>query len=196
MHNPLTLSADYTGSIETLQKQNPYDCNEGVDHLLDLAREIQYSGNYYWQGSSFPDSTDLIFLPGETKNGTIQVVPGTYIVALNYYAGNVPDFSSGAGVNIRLYDKGTKASIYYGDYCLDRNTMSNMQIKYGNGNDTPPFGQGYFLAPFIVTPPGIVGWELVSLDNSGTSQIVQVMMSCAVPINKASIGTRVVEATK
>jgi hypothetical protein len=74
--------------------------------------------------------------------------------------------------------------------------MSNMQVKYGAGNENPPFGTGYLLSPFIVTPPGILGWELVSNDVSGTNQIVQVMLSCAVPINSQSIHTVLVEKTK
>jgi hypothetical protein len=198
MFNPLLLDAPYAGALQTIQNQSPYDCSEGLDKLLDLARTIQDSGNYYWQGISFPDSSDLVILPGQTKNGTIQVTPGTYIVALNYFAANVVTFANGAGVKVKLYDKGTKASIFYGDgdFSLDRVSMSNMQVKYGAGNTDIPFGQGYLMSPFIVTPPGIIGWELVSLDTTGTNQIVQVMMSSAVPINKQSIGLRVVGETK
>jgi hypothetical protein len=198
MFNPLTLEAPYEGSLQTIQNQSQYDTSKGLDELLDLVRNIQESGNYYWQGISFPDSSNLVLASGVTINGTIQVPPGTYVTSINYYTGNVATFVQGAGVKIKLYDKGTKASIFYGDgdKSLDRDCMSNMQIKYGAGNTEPPFGPGYLMSPFIITPPGILGWELVSQAMDGTSQIVQVMLNCAVPINKQSIGHHIVEGTQ
>jgi len=203
MFNPLMLEAPYVGSLETIQKQNPYDVWKGLDQLLDLAREVQWSGNYYWQGIAFPDtngfpqSNDLVFLPGQTKSGSIQVPSGSYIVALNFAALDSVTLLPGAGIKIKLFDKGTKASIFYGDFAIAQTVMSTMQLRFGAGNDTPDvFGAGYLMAPFIVTDPGVVGWEITSIDNAGNDQVVQVMMSTAVPINKQSIGTRIVEETQ
>lgn len=187
MMNPLTIDAPWDGSLEFIQKQNPYDCSKGLDELLDLVRTIQESGNYYWQGLVFPDSTNLTIPAGGTFNGTLVVPEGTYVTGINYYAhGNAPD----SGVRFRLYDKGTKASIFYGDYQLDSLVASDrdpvtVHSPVGSNNDMP-MGTGYLLSPFIITKPGVLGWEIVNKNTLST--MVQFLVCCAVPITNKSIG--------
>lgn len=191
--DPLSIVAPYD-ELEFIQKLNAYDSCKGTDEMLDLMREVQTSGNYYWQGVVFPGSSDLSVASQTTVNGTIQVPPGSYITGINYYSSN------NAGIKFKLYDKGTKASIFYGDYALDRLVASNMQIHYGQGSDFPPsdlgsnldnpFGTGLLMNPLIVTPPGILGWEIVNLATAANT--VQVLLCVAVPISNQSIGTKIV----
>jgi hypothetical protein len=183
--DPLLIDAPYD-SVTFLNAQNPYDCGEGLDTLLDLAREIQDSGNYYWQGVSFPDSNSLVIAPQVTVNGTLQIPEGTYVTAIQMFARKSADFTASGGFRVKLYDKGTKASIFYGDYVRANLVASEMQVQ-----TLSPWGLGYLTSPFIVTPPGVLGWEIVSMDASN-NQLIQMMLCCAVPINKASIGVRVV----
>jgi hypothetical protein len=75
-----------------------------------------------------------------------------------------------------------------------------MQVRYGVGTTTPPsdpgmngddpFGPAYLMSPFIISSPGVLGWELVNLN--AVTAVFQVLLSIAVPINKQSIGHRTV----
>ena len=57
-------------------------------------------------------------------------------------------------------------------------------------NQDIPFGPSYLLSPFIVTKPGVLGWEIVN--ESASTNVIQVMLACAVPINQKSVGQIVV----
>lgn len=193
MFNPLTLDAPY--DVNQIWHGLPvYQTSQGLDEMVELAKTIQESGNYYWQGIAFPGQSDTTVAALTTVNGSIQVPAGTYVLAINAYASNE------VGFKFKLYDKGTKASIFYGDYSHQRIVTSNMQIQYGVGASNPPtdagmnadnpFGPAWLLSPFIVTPPGVLGWEIVNL--ASASATIQLMLSSAVPINAQSIGNMIV----
>ena len=194
--NPLSIVAPY--DITTFIQNLPgYNSNWQTDEMLDLMREILESGNYYWAGINFPKGNATTIPALGTVNGSVQVPAGSYVVAMNYFCD--PGTNPG-GIKLKLWDKGSKASIFYGDYALDRTVMSNMELEYGQGNGVGPsdpgsnkdipFGQGLLLSPFIVTPPGLLNWEIVNLDTNVLGAVVQVMLSVAVPINNNTIGMR------
>jgi hypothetical protein len=218
MFNPLNLVAPYDGALEFLEKLPAYDSSVGVIEQLELAKQIQQSGKYYWQGIPFPNQDNWWVPAGETISGSIQVPVGSYITSIqvyNDYTGEAPPApppngpqlrprvgppftGNPAGFKLNLFDKGSKAYLYYGDFMLNLLAGSDMQQFAGSNesvtpsdpgmNDDRPFGPGYFQGPFIVTNPGIIGWELV---NAGVSDaIMQVLMCLAVPINPVSIGQR------
>jgi hypothetical protein len=184
--------------INQLQAYNTW---KGNDELLDLMREIQSSKNYYWQGLCFPDSS---YLPnsfagagngvagGGTLSGTLVIPVGTYVTSITHYS------SQSDGFRFKLYDKGTKASIFYGDYSYEKPVSSNMMTggiyattpSDAGSNSDIPFGPGYLMSPFIVTKPGVLGWEIVN--ESSSVNVIQVMLACAVPINQKSVGQIVV----
>jgi hypothetical protein len=175
-----------------------YNTCVGTDEMLDLIREIQTSGNYYWQGVAIPSSDKTLIPAMQTVNGTVQIPEGSYITAINFFINPeglvIP--SAPEGYKIKIYDKGTKASIFYGDYALARTVGSDMQVQYGVGTNNPPsdpgsnlddpFGQGYLMNPFIITNPGVLGWEIVNL--SAVDAVIQLMLCVAVPINKRTVG--------
>jgi hypothetical protein len=199
------LDIDYPYSeLEFIQNLPAYNSSKGLDEMLDLQREIQTSGNYYWQGVGFPIGDATTVDAFATVNGTIQVPVGTYVTGITHFEsghleGPGPGIGGG-GFKIRIWDKGSQASIFYGDYCLNRIVSSNMQIQYGVGDSNPPtdqgsnldnpFGPGLLMEPFIINEPGVLGWEIVNLDS--ISETFQVMLSCAVPVNLKSIGQTVV----
>ena len=206
MFNPLNLVAPYDGALEFLEKLPGYDSSVGVIEQLELAKQIQQSGKYYWQGIPFPNQDNWWVPGGETISGSIQVPAGSYITSIqvyNDYTGEAPppeseELGNPAGFKLNLYDKGSKAYLYYGDFMLNLLAGSDMQQFAGSNesvtpsdpgmNDDRPFGPGYFQGPFIVTNPGIIGWELV---NVGTvDAIMQVLLCFAIPINPVSIGQR------
>jgi hypothetical protein len=195
MFNPLNMVAPYDGALEFLEKLPGYDSSSGVIEQLELAKQIQQSGKYYWQGIPFPNQDNWLVAAGDTVSGSIQVPVGSYITSIQVYN----DYDANpAGFKLNLFDKGSKAYLYYGDYMLNLLAGSDMQLFAGSNesvgpsdpgmNSDIPFGPGYFQGPFIVTNPGIIGWELV---NAGVSDaIMQVLMCLAVPINPVSIGQR------
>lgn len=198
MLNPLTLVADDDGALQFLTNLGQYSSCEGTDIMLDLMREIQLSGNYQWYGLVFPGQGNTTIGPQQTANGTVQVPAGSYVTGITHF--NDPIVNP-EGYKIKIYDKGTKASIFYGDYALERTISSNMQVIYGVGDTNPPtdpgmnsddpFGPNLLLSPFIITPPGVLGWEIVNLSVAAAQ--IQVLLSCAVPINSQSTGLKLVQ---
>jgi hypothetical protein len=202
--NPLLIDAPYsiTQFIENLPG---YNSNFMTDEMLDLYREIIESGNYYWQGACFPVGAATRIPVIGTLNGSLQIPAGSYITSMTYYCdpGTTQTPVNPEGIKIKLYDKGSKASIFFGDYALDRTVMSNMALRYGIGTSTPPTDQGsnvdnpvgpnLLMSPFIVTPPGMINWEIVNLSSDVDGAVVQVMLGVAVPISKGSIGNQQVK---
>jgi hypothetical protein len=152
---------------------------------------------------SFPNGAAKLVGANATLNGTIQVPQGSYVTSITHYE-ELQDGQRGGiidnGFKLKIWDKGTKASIFYGDYCLNRLISSNMQVQYGVGATNPltdpgmnlddPFGPGYLMSPFIISDPGVLGWELVNLN--AVAATFQVLLCVAVPINKQSIGHKTV----
>ena len=200
MFNPLNLEAPYDECQvinNCLQAYNTWPPN---DEQLDLLREIQRSGNYYWQGLAIPSAMNRLVPANGTINGTAILPAGSYITSITSYAAQETQDQrvNPGGFKFKIYDKGTKASIFYGDYALDRIVTSDMQVNgiyqfipsdLGSNLDMP-FGPAYVMSPFIVTGPGVLGWEIVNL--SASANLIQLMLSCAIPINTRSIGNMIV----
>lgn len=151
-----------------------YNANSGLDELLDLTRVIQESGNYFFQGVSFPTG-NLIVPAQSTVNGSLQIPAGSYITSIGHYFNPTVNPE---GFKVRLYDKGTKASIFYGEY-------AHISLISAPGNPV-----GFVQSPFIITPPGILGWEIVNL--STVDAMIQVLLCCAIPISQQSVGQTIV----
>jgi hypothetical protein len=197
--SPTTISQSLvTDFLDTLPG---YDHNQGVSEMLELLRTIQESELYYWVGAAFPFGAAITVPALATVNGTISLPAGTIITAFTYYTNTVAVQVTLPGFKISLRDKGSKASIFYGDYILDRLVASNMQIQYGVGATNPPtcpgmnaddpFGPNYLLNPFIVTAPGILAWEIVNLNPIAST--FQAMLSCAVPVLDMTVGQVIVK---
>jgi hypothetical protein len=201
----LSIKAPWDGDLQFINNLQAYNASRGTDEMLDLIREIQSSGNYYWQGLVFPRGDNSTVAGFGTVEGTIQIPQGTFVTSITHYDTVEDENRAGGGAlgwgfKFKLYDKGTKASIFYGDYSLNRPVSSNMELHYGVGSNFPPsdpgmnldnpYGPGYLMSPFIITNPGVLGWEIVNLDPNPS--VIQVMLACAVPIRKDSIGQKVV----
>lgn len=200
MFNPLSLIADYDGSLAFINSLDVYKTTEGTDELLDLIRELQFSGNYYWQGVAIP-LRDSTLIPGlGTLSGSVQLPSGTYVVSMTVYS--APDVGGVTwGSKLKIWDKGTKTAIAYGDYILDRLIASTMDQFIGVGTSNPPtdpgingdtpFGQAFFTSPLIITDPGVLGWEIVNLNPAATD--IQYLIAVAIPINKRTVNQLVVD---
>jgi hypothetical protein len=199
MHPSLSIDYPYD-ECQVINQQQAYNTWEANSEQLDLIREIQYSGNYYWQGLVFPQSLYLPStvnptngIPGlATVNGTSIIPAGTYVTSITAYS------SQPSGFRFKLYDKGSKASIFYTDYAFQRIVASSMLTtgiyQYApsdpGSNLDQPIGPGYLMSPFIITGPGVLGWEIVNM--SPSTNVLQVLLSCAVPIAARSVGQMVV----
>ncbi len=192
MFDPFAIEYPY-GVNQFIDNLQAYNSNQGTDEMLDLIREIQQSGNYYWQGIPLPVGSATTVSARATVTGSIQVPQGTWVTSITYYS------SQEEGFKLKIFDKGSKASIFYGDYACIRNIASSMLTSDptlpipsdAGSNSDIPLGPGYLMEPFIINDPGVLGWEVVN--QSASSNVIQVMLACAVPINKASIGLRTVD---
>lgn len=168
--------------VNTFIDQLPgYDINPMTVEMLDLSRVINLSGNYYWVGAAFPtiQQGDTFSVEAfATITGSISTPPGSYVMSFTNYSDQTE------GIKLKVYDKGTKASIFYGDWAKADIVSSNMEPGLVTGE---PFGPNYLISPLIVTPPGVINWEIVNL--SAEDAMVQVMMVLAVPVSNRSIGT-------
>lgn len=199
--SPTTISQSLiTDFLDTLPG---YDSNQGVSEMLELLREIQESELYYWVGAAFPFGAAITVPALATVNGTISLPAGTIITSITHYTNIQGVQALLPGFKISLRDKGSKVSIFYGDYALDRLVTSNMQIQFGQGATNPPtcpgsnlddpFGPNYLLSPFIVTAPGILAWEVVNLNPIAST--FQAMLSCAVPILDMTVNQVIVKGS-
>jgi hypothetical protein len=181
------LSIQYPYSENTYWNQLPaYNANQGVDTMLDLVREIQQSGNYYYTGLVLPNLEMQPTVPAlGTISGVIVVAPGAYIISIAGYCMSLDTTDLNAGFNLKIYDKGTKASVFYGDYAQSRTVCGS----YGTAQDVPT-GEFFLKEPFIMTGPGVLGWEVVN--KCTTAATIQVLVNCAVPITNRSILNTVV----
>ena len=181
MFNPTSISGVDYDENQFINNLPAYDVNVGTYAMLELIKQIQTSGNYYWQGASFPNGANTVVPAGVTLNGSIQVPQGTYVTSMQGYLAE-----GAAGYKLKIFDKGSKASIFYGDYIRNGLVDSSMaQFANPYGDDILPFGPGYVMSPFIINDPGVLGWEVVNLDLVNP-QTIQVMLALAVPINSQS----------
>ncbi len=163
-----------------------YNLHAGVDEMLDLARELQTSDKYFYQGVPFPRSTDTTIAANQTANGTISIPPFSYLTSISYYDNQL------AGVKVRLFDKGSRTDIIYGQYALDRVVASNLQLTYGVGTSPTEFGPMFLMSPLVIMPPGVLQWEIVSL--AAIPSVVQFLLNFAVPVNAQSIAKQQIKA--
>jgi hypothetical protein len=177
----------WAGANEWLNNLPAYNCNHGVDTMLDLMREIQESGNYYYQGLAFPNLTMQPTVPAlGTINGVVVISAGSYVTGISGIAQSGADTTDlNDGFNLRLYDKGSKADVFYPGYAQNK-TVSGF---FGTTENIPT-GSFLLKEPFIITGPGVLGWEIVN--RSSTALRIQVLIDCAVPINAKSIHNLVV----
>jgi hypothetical protein len=197
MFDPLSIVAPYDENQFINQQLQAYNTWEANDEQLDLIREIQRSGNYYYEGLVIPNTALRLVGGNVTINGSVVIPPGSYVTSINCYASMWESQNSG-GFKFKIYDKGTKASIFYGEYGKDRVVASPMSIgtiyepipSDQGVNLDRPFGPGYLMSPFIISGPGVLGWEIVNL--SVATNLIQLLLNCAVPVNLRSIGNMIV----
>lgn len=190
MIDPTTIQYPWDGGSQFLNQLPAYNCNQGVDTMLDLSRHVQQSGNYYYEGLVFPNVKMTPTVPGlGTINGVVVIPAGSYVTAISGICYTVEGdvFSlTNAGFNLKLYDKGSKASVFYGDYAQKDTVAGGFQTPV---QDTP-LGPFLLKEPLIITGPGVLGWEIVN--RNALPCMLQVLIDCAVPINSRSIQQTVV----
>jgi hypothetical protein len=178
--------------LQFLNNLPAYNTSTGADEMLELYRELQQSGNYYFQGLSFPNGDDTLVGGDQTLNGTLVVPVGTYITGITQYYLAVGDERGAAaiGFKMKIFDKGSKESIFYYDYCIDGLVGRDMTQDVNPYGGVKPMGPGLLMSPFIITNPGQLGWEVVNL--SPNDATIQVLLTCAVPVGLQTIGQKIV----
>jgi hypothetical protein len=159
-----------------------YNLHSGVDRMLDLSRLVIDSDNYYWSGVAFPNRDNTAFGPGATFAGNVAIQPYSYITSLTVFSDQVEGFK------LRIYEKGSKSDIFGGQFCFDTICGSVMEAVFPGATpaDTP-FGPHFLISPFIVLPPGSLQIEITNLNQVVDGAVIQIMLSCAVPVTDKSL---------
>src|ERR1035437_7661393 len=102
--NPFAIQSPYD-EMQFLNNLPAYNNSAGNDEMLELYRELQQSGNYYWQGLSFPNGADTTIGGNQTLNGTLIVPAGTYITGITqYYLAADERGASAVGFKMKVFD--------------------------------------------------------------------------------------------
>jgi hypothetical protein len=124
-------------------------------------------------------------------NGTLIVPVGTYITGITqYYLAEDERGGNAIGFKMKIFDKGSKESIFYYDYCIDGLVGDQMVQPANPYGGVRPMGPGLLMSPFIITDPGQLGWEVVNISHN--EAMLQVLLTCAVPINAQTVGQKIV----
>jgi hypothetical protein len=182
------------GINDYLNNLGAYTLNEGVDQLLDMAREIEESQGYYWQGVVFPSALDSLFTPLSTFSGVITIPAQAFLVSISAHS-IVPGSGSGEGAiasaadpfgfKFRIYDKGGKIDSFINSTFLRKvGAIGNMDVDPLTG--TPPtIGPTFLQSPMVVLDPGALQMDVTSL-NPNNNTVIQILMSMAIPVNRSS----------
>lgn len=175
--------ADYS-PLDWLNSLPLYNLSEWSDEMLDLLREIQTSGNYYFEAKPFP-----VLNPGDTGipaggniSGVISIPPYSYVTIINAFS------TTEKGFKFRVYDSGAKVDLIDKLWGWDRLVASNQGIL-----NTPEIGNippHLLMAPMIVLPPGILRVEITNMDLTNTN-LCQMIFCFAVPKTSSSTGTAI-----
>lgn len=146
-----------------LDNLQAYNLNEGVDSQLALSRLLYQGSAYIPVLRAFPNTaTDLMFTARQTKQTTINVPPGSYLVSITGTAYTDPDDFGTIDVSrlaFNLYDRGAHVSLVQGAMANAANLAPNLV----NNGLNMPIGVYYPLSPLVILHPGQVTIEMTSM---------------------------------
>jgi len=176
------------GKNAYIDNLGPYGLNPGLDQLLDTARQIQESENYYWFGVPFPGASDAQIPALGTFSGTLTVPSLAYVLALTAASIVVSDGSvSPPGFKLRIFDKGGKIDTFINaQYANDRQFIMSMNpgSSATGANFQTPTGPLFLSSPMVILEPGALQVEVTNLNN--VPVWCQVLFSLCVPVNRQS----------
>lgn len=172
-----------------------YDLNMGTDLLLDQTRHLLESDSYTCQLVGFPKGQDIIVDFEQSFNGSLNLVPYSYILGLTGFNSNNGQFT------VRIYDKGAQTDVYYGQFAWFPTVIGSMQQQFSAAGDfitvatrDVPFNPYFFRAPWIVLPPGVLQIQITNASPtpivSQPTQYVQMLFLVAIPKNTVNLNNR------
>jgi hypothetical protein len=179
------------------ENSGAYDLWVGTDLMLDLSRHILLSGAYVFQGVAFPKGEDVTIEPGSTFEGSLNLIPYSYVLYLTGFAANGNQFT------VRIYDKGAQTDVYAKQMAWFPTVVSNMEgsanegftLTAANAKDRP-FGPYFFRDPLIILPPGVLQIQLTNVGPvtgpgpAAQSGEFQLFFGVAIPRNSMSLQNR------
>lgn len=160
--------------FEILDTLPAYDLNDGTSSMLDLARQVIDSEEYFFQGYCWPQSGDSQVASLANFEGQISIPWGSYIMSISAFTDQTD-----AGFDFQIYDQGAKHSLF------GRTFGHNFNVGNFGFAQNIPTGPTWMLEPYIVLKPGQFQMQLTNL--SANTANVQVYLSCAVPISRETL---------
>ncbi len=180
-----------------------YDTYGANSRRLDMLRQIIDSFNYapFTLAYPFGSSGALTFAGFATKEGSLQVPAGSYLLGITGYSTSTPSGATpteqGPGFRFSITDKGSGLGIAERSFIFYKNLSGMGQYGYAQqwllNNQLPTVGPYWLDAPFIITNPGQVQIAITNL--SASTMTGQIAFHFAYPVNNVSMNTPTIKPT-
>lgn len=173
---PLSYHLDYLPA---------FDLTDGLSELLDIARLVIDSENYYMRGYTWPPNGSDTINALENFEGQISIPHGSIILSMTGYSNQTDGFKW------ELYDNGAKHTLFGRTFGRDVDALGQ-----GGGVGIPdtPVAPNMLTAPMIVMPPGRLTLQLTNL--SANNALIQIYFQVAVPITRETLSQDVSQQAK
>ena len=184
---------------EYLNALPAYDTCPGNSNRLNQLRKITESFNYAPYSLAFPfgPTTGLAFGAFATKEGSLQIPEGSFLLGISGYCTTVvtdPFFNLEGSFRFSVTDKGSGLGLTERGFIFYRNmsgeATANMPFPGPEYNPYPQvmLAQVYWLdSPLVITKPGQVQVAMTNL--LGSSLTAQIALHFAYPVNNVSVNT-------
>lgn len=187
----LYLAVESLPLTEFVDRLPAYDTYLGNWLRLDPLRMMIDAMNYYPYILCYPggDTANLSFSGFQTKEGSVQIVPGSYLLGITAFAngGVSAADNDGPGFKFSVTDKGSGLSLVERGFVHSK-LLTGWGPDSANADSRRPFGPYWLDAPAVITRPGQIGISITNL-NSTTSSLIQVALHLAYPVNNTSLNT-------
>jgi hypothetical protein len=156
-----------------------YDLSDSASEVLEVARQIIDSENYFMRGYVFPINGVDTLGGLDTFEGELAIPSHSVIISMTGFS------SQAAGFKIQFYENGSRQLLFGRTY----GTGSTVLGSYASNSLDNPIGPAWLTSPLIVIPPGKLNGQVTNL--ASTSALIQVYLQVAVPITKETLSQNV-----
>lgn len=166
----------------TLDRLPGYDTSHGASALLELARKVQLSENYFYQGIPSPRGNEWQLAGLASFEDRVTVDAGSYLMSICGASYAVADLTLAQPFKVQMFDVGAKTSLFSRTFALGTTFCGEL----GDSTAALPLGPYYLMGPLVVLYPGALNIQITNL--STIPCFIQMLLNFAVPITRRALG--------